>query len=563
MNYAVLSPVGEVDPIPVQGLNPRLATLNGKTIGLFATFKEHWVYILDEIGRQLQARFSDVSLKRFRYRKDLNAYTQVAEVAKDPDARPEFEEWIKGCDAVIVGNADAGSCTLYLSYNATLVERLGKPGVMTLQGVYAPLARSAFEKRGVPAMRTVDIGIHDLSLEPDLQEFYARVLPGRVSDVIDDIIAALTGALTPHEIRPPAPAAADPARIAFSGSLQEVHDHFYIRGWAPGTPIVPPTEETVRRMVAGSGLAPDQLVGVIPPRNGRASVEKIAVNAVMAGCLPTHMPVLIAAVRAITDPRIWIEAYTTSMASWMPMLIINGPIRHDIRVNCDTSYMSPYDRANACIGRALGLIIMNISGVRARIEDMGVVGHEGHFGVCFGENEEQSPWEPLHQHYGLAALDSAVTVFFPNTRLIGYGVSDAGALLASICDTFPQMGFDPGCAVILSPLSAGVLARAGFSRRAVAEYIVEYARRPAAELNVRWMRGNGHDLGLIPLPREPTRSVRKVFSDAHLPIIVAGNARSPGGALYGGGGDHGGPITRKIELPKDWAQQVERYRPLS
>lgn len=559
IEYAVLSPVAEADRVPVRPLSPRLPTLDGKTIGLFATFKEHWVHILDEIGRQLQDRFEDVTLKRFRYTKDLNALTQVAEVAKDPDVGPAFEEWISDCDAVIVANADAGSCTLYLAYNASLVEQLGKPGVMTVQTPYIPLAQRAFELRGVPAMRTVDIGIYDLSFEPDLPGYYRDVLPGKVAAVLDGIVNALTGALSEAEQTPPAEPEPQP-RIAFTGSLNAVNDHFYASGWAPGAPILPPTEEAVREMMSGCDLPPNHVVGRLPSKNGKATVEKIAVNAVMAGCLPTHMPVLIAAVQAMCDPRIWIEAYTTSMASWMPMLIVNGPIRHDINVNCDTSYMSPYNRANACIARAVGLMIMNIAGVRAKVEDMGVVGHEGHFGVLFGENEEASPWEPLHAFYGLDRGSSAVSIFFPNTRLIGYGLSDAGALLAAICDTVPQMGFDPGCAVILSPLSAKVLADAGLSRQGVTDYIVEYARRPAPQLHVRWMRGNCHDLGLIPLPLDMTRSVRKIFSGSHLPIIVAGNANSPGGALYGGGGDHGGPITKQIELPANWDALVERYR---
>ena len=559
MSFQALSPVAESDLVVAKPLAPRLDTLTGKTIGLFASFKEHWVYILEEVGRQLQAKFDDVKLTRFRYRKDLNAYTNVAEVGKDPDEGPKFEKWLQTTDAVIVANADAGSCTLYLSFNASMVERLGKPGVMTLQSQYLPLAKTAFSLRGVPNMRTVDIDLYDISMEPDLSQFYRTVLPGKVSAALDGIIHALTAPPQPDEAEPAQPAPA-PASEIISGSLQEINDEFYRRGWAPGAPIIPPTAELVASMCAAVELAPDTVVGRIPPREGKATVEKIAINAVMAGCLPTHMPVLVAAVQAITAPGIWSEAYTTSMASWMPMLIINGPIRGDIDVNCDTSYMSPYNRANACIGRALGLIIMNVSGVRAKVEDMGVVGHEGHFGVCFGEHEEASPWEPMHHFYGLQPGDSAVTAFFPNTRLIGPGINDAGLVLRAICDDLPAMGFDPGCAVIFTPTTARVLADAGMSRKDVAEYIVEYARRPASQMNVRWMRGNQHDLGLVQLPLDPSRSARKIYSTAHIPVLVAGNRNAVGTALYGGGGDHGGPITKKIELPRNWAELVERYK---
>lgn len=560
MQYAALSPVAVAETPPLHLLSRRLGTLEGKTIGLYATFKEHWMHILDEIGRQLQQRYDRVTLTRFRYRKILDSYTTVAEVAKDPEELPAFEEWIKTTDAVIVANADAGSCTLYLAYNASLVERLGKPGVLTVQTEFMPLAQSAVSLRGVPGMRMVDIGIHDLSMEADLDDYYANVLPGKVAAVIDQIIDALTGDLTEAEQAPPPPPA-PPFRIAISGTLQQVNDYFYQQGWAPGSPIIPPTEEAVREMMAGCDLPPDHVVATIPPRNGKATIEKIAINAVMAGCLPLHMPVLVAAVKAITDPGMWVEAYTSSMASWMPLLIVNGPIRHDIAINSDTSYMSPYKRANACIGRALGLMIMNIAGIRAHIEDMGVMGHEGHFGVCIGENEEASPWEPLHHHYGIDSADSAVTVMFPNTRSICFGLSDAGAVLGATCDALLTiaMGYDPGCAVIFTPGTARVLAGAGLTRQAVTDYIVEYTRRPSSQVNVRWLRGNCHDLGVVPLPLDQQRSFRHFMSGKHLPIIVAGNAHSIGAALYAGGGDHGGPITKKIDLPGSWSDLVKRY----
>lgn len=558
MNYDALNPVADAEPVPLRGLSPRLGSLDGKTLGLFASFKGHWVTILDEIGRQIQQRHPTVKFTRFRYTKDLNAYTQVAEVGKDPDELPKFERWLRGCDAAIIANADAGSCSLYLGYNASIIERLGKPGVLTAQAVYMPTARSGLALRGVPGMRIVDINVPDLSLERDVDQYMRDVASQRIAAALEDIIGALTCPLTPAEAAPqPQP---DPIpRIAVSGSLREVQSHFYRQGWSYGAPINPPTPSAVEEMLRGTDLPADHVVARFPPRCGRATVEKIAINAVMAGCLPTHLPLLIAAVEAMVDPRMWIEAYTCSMASWMPMMVVNGPVARQINVNGSTSFMSPYFRANACIGHAVGLMLMNIAGNRPGIEDMGVVGHEGHFGTCFAENEVHSPWEPLHEYYGCPKGSSAVTMFFPNIRTIGFGAKEAGPLLNSICDNVPMMGFDPGCAVILSPSSARVLSDAGLSRRDVVEYIVEYARRPAAEVNVRWMQQNCHTPKDVPLPLDLNRSVRKFFSGLHLPVMVAGHENSWGGALYGGGGDHGGPITRQVTLPRDWDSLVAEY----
>jgi hypothetical protein len=565
MEYQVLNPRAEAAPVKTIGLNPRLTDLNNKTIGLYTTFKEHWAIINDEIGRQLLKKYPTLKFKRFIYGKDLNSYTQVAEVAKDPEYLPKFKEWIKDCDAVITANADAGSCTLYLTYNATLSERLGKPAVMTICHDFIPMAKDASALRGVPALRMVELNIEDISMEPTLDNFINKIIPQEVSRVIDQIEAALLMPLSAAEKSPKTLFPKQP-RIAAKGEAKsfsefnyKINDLFHKNGWKYGMPIVPPTEEAVKEMLTGTDLAPDYVVATIPPMNGQATVEKIAINAVMAGALPTHLPVIIAAVQALVDPRMWVEAYTCSNASWEPVVVVNGPIRHELNINSSTTYLSPYNRSSAAIGHTVGLVLMNIAGIKPAVQDMGMFGHEGHFGVCFAENEEASPWEPLHQYYGFKKDDNAVTVFFPNTRDIAMAGRNPGATLRALCNV-PVGGFDPGCMCILSPSSAKALANAGFTRKLVVEYLVEYARRDYNQINVRWMKGNFHVPKEVPLPEDPTRTVRKFFSGLHLPILVAGNNISWGCAMYGGGGDHGGPITKKIETPKNWKKLVAKYR---
>jgi hypothetical protein len=561
MVYEALNPRGEVDPIDIIGLQPRVKDLNNITLGLYATFKEHWAIILDEIGRQLQERYPNMKLTRFQYTKDLNAYTQVAEVAKDSEVRPEFEKWLRGVDAVLTANGDAGSCTLYLTYNTSFVERLGKPVVMMLKKNFMDIFKRAAALRGVPALRHAVLDIGDISFMDirEKEEFVKDEIPKRVSEVLNDIIAGLTTSLTAEEKKPEIKTEKLP-RIVAKGNIHEINEYFYKRGWAYGMPIIPPTEDVVKEMLKGTDLPPDHVVATIPLMNGKATVEKIAINGVMAGCLPTYMPVLIAAVEAMVDPRFWIEAYTCSVASWAPMLIVNGPIRHDIDINCGVGVFSPYNRANAAIGHTLGLLIMNIAGIRGGIEDKGLFGHEGRFGICIGENEEESPWEPMHQFYGFNKEDSAVTLFFPNSRQFMLLGKDPEPMLRTICDSVGYMGFDPGCAFIFCPEAAEVLHRYGFSRTDFRSYVVEYARRPVQELNVGWMRDNNHVLPNVVLPAESTRTVKKFFSDLHLPVAVAGMSYGNSVVMYGGGGDHGGPVTHKITLPEKWDELVEKYK---
>jgi hypothetical protein len=275
--------------------------------------------------------------------------------------------------------------------------------------------------------------------------------------------------------------------------------------------------------------------------------------------------VIIAAVKAMMDyPKtkigVALEGYTCSVASWAPMLVVNGPIRRDININSGVASMSPYYLANAAIGHALAHVILNIGGVRPGIEDMSFIGHEGRCGMCVAENEEESPWNPLHVDNGLKKNDSAVTIFWPNSRSVQTRGKDAGIIMKAICDSIETFGFDPGCGILMTPANAKVLADAGLSRKDMIDYIVEYARKPATEVNVRFLKENCHAPEEVPLPIEPTRSVRRIFDPTHLMIIVVGEPYYPGMTLYGGGGDHGAPVTKKIELPRNWAKLVAKYK---
>jgi hypothetical protein len=181
-------------------------------------------------------------------------------------------------------------------------------------------------------------------------------------------------------------------------------------------------------MMKGSDLPADHIVAKVIPRQGKATIEKIAINAVMAGALPTHMPVIIAAVEALADPKTRFDTFEVSTGSWSPFLAINGPIRDQIRINYGSGALSPGDIANAAIGRALGLIVKNIGGARKGIEDMGVIGNPLKYTLVIGENEEESPWEPLHVERGFKKEENTLTVFFPNsyTQAVPQGTDAEG-----------------------------------------------------------------------------------------------------------------------------------------
>lgn len=551
MKYKVLSPWAHVDKSKSAAMKPRLNDLNGKTIGLFSHFKEHSPLILKEVERQIKERFPSARFSPYQYIRD------TTEIINDEQHKPAFIEWLNGVDAVVSAYGDAGSCSMFVAYNSALIETMGKPVVMLVKGDLAKPAQRGASARHVPCLRMVKTVIMDMSGMFSLEGVEETIIRPGITPVIDEIITALTAPLTDEEKSPSA--VEDLSGLVFEGSLEEVNNFFYKNGWTNGAPIIPPTEEAVNEMLKGTDLPRDYVVAGIPPMLGKATVEKIAINAVMAGCLPTYMPILIAAVEGMVDPVIHLEGWTCSVASWAPLMIINGRVRRDLNMNGDGAILSPYYKASSTIARAFALMIMNIGGVRPILEDMSEMGHESRFGICIAENEEVSPWQPLRVDYGLSKDDSSITLFWPSQRSSISG-KDATGILRSMC-AVDMLGWAPGCAFIMSPGCANKFAEEGWTKKDILSYLVEYARKPASELNVRWLRGNNH-LPDVVMPVDPSHSVRKFWNIDHLFIVVGGSNYGASGVAFGGGGDHGGPVTKKVQLPKDWDNLVSKYKDL-
>jgi hypothetical protein len=200
-------------------------------------------------------------------------------------------------------------------------------------------------------------------------------------------------------------------RIRAPYDFRAAFDDMERRGYTDGLPVIPPTEERVREMLDYVGMKPDELVAVVPPEGGPATAEKIAINAVMAGCLPEYLPVVIAAVRAVTQPQFNLLGIQTTTNPVGPVLVVNGPVRDRIGIHSRRGCLGPGFRANATIGRALKLVLLNVGGCPPGDVDKAIHGMPGKFTFCFGELEEDSPWEPLHVEQGYRRDQSAVTAF--------------------------------------------------------------------------------------------------------------------------------------------------------
>jgi hypothetical protein len=319
--------------------------------------------------------------------------------------------------------------------------------------------------------------------------------------------------------------------LELTDSFAEINAQYYDRGWTDGLPIVPPTEDAVAEMLRWTDRDPLDVLGVLPPRQGEATVQKVAVNAVMAGCLPRYLPTVIAAVLAVADPDFNPDGVQATTHPCAPLLILNGPIARELEVNSGYNCYGQGFRANATIGRALRLVLMNIGGGLPGTGDRSTQGSPAKFTYCVAEHEEANPWEPLHVERGYAPEVSTVTAIAaegPHNIQDHDNVTGEGILL-NIAGAMGQAGSNNiyrhgNPALSLGPEHAATIARDGFSKADVKRFLYERARYPirllAPEYQRRLLPFNGYD------ENDPGPDPRAAIMESpdNLVVIVAGGA---------------------------------------
>jgi hypothetical protein len=268
----------------------------------------------------------------------------------------------------------------------------------------------------------------------------------------------------------------------------------YERGWTDGLPVVPPTRAAVDAMLGEA--EPSQVVAVLEPAGGVATLEKVAANAVMAGCLPEHLPVVVAAVRAAADPAFGLDRLLTTASSQAPMLLVGGPAAAAAGVDGGAEALGSTVRGNAAIGRALTLVLRNVGGLSPGGEPHATIGQAGARGLCFAENVELSPWPPCHEDWGGAPGRSCATVYAADAPLsiVDMGRTEPELVLRTIVESIAIPGtynafFREELWLVLSPQHAMTFADAGWSRADVAAAIHAGAAPAAASLRNRGLHG--------------------------------------------------------------------------
>ena len=385
---------------------------------------------------------------------------------------------------------------------------------------FLSLARAQAAKLGLPHLSVALVPHPVGGIDPAL-------VRGKAETIVDEVLAALTrDPVAPTRVRP----AGGAVLMDAPDDLDAFQAWAMDARWSDGLPVLPPTAERVDRLLGSRAGRRSELIATLAPLDGAATLEAIAINAALAGAGPEHMPVIIAAVRALAEPRFNLNAIQTTTHPCTPLVIVNGPIAGRLGISGGPNALGNGHRANAVIGRAVRLVCQNVGGARPGLEDRATLGHPGKFSYCLAENEAVSPWAPLHVERGFAPGTSCVTVCGAEAP---HNVNDHASttpeamlmvlvgIAATTASNNVYLGGEP--VFILGPEHAQTLALTGWSK-------AEVKRRLWERIRVRLDRFSPENLvrfaTIDPVAFAPDRpghaEVPLCASPDDLMIIVAG-----------------------------------------
>ncbi|HEU5324171.1 MAG TPA: hypothetical protein VFX28_25445 [Methylomirabilota bacterium] len=359
------------------------------------------------------------------------------------------------------------------------MEGRGVPAVVLGTDAFLSLAQATAATHGVPHLALATVAHPIGGLPP-------AAVAARAEGVVDAVLAALTADPAPPVAGGPPP----PGPREAPDDLDAFQEFAAAEGWSDGLPVLPPTAARVARVLGRRAADAGRVVATLAPRGGAATLEAIAVNAALAGAGPEHLPVVVAAVRALARPAFNLEAVQTTTHPCAPLLIVNGPVAARLGIAGGANALGNGHRANAVIGRAVRLVLQNVGGARPGREDRATLGHPGKFTYCVAENAAASPWPPLHVERGFAPDDSTVTVCAAEAphNVNDHASTTPAALLRALAGTAATpghnnvyLGGEP--LLLLGPEHAATFAAAGWSKDDVRRALWEQARVPLARFS--------------------------------------------------------------------------------
>ena len=469
--FKALNPRGTPPAIRLRPMAPRAASLEGKTVYFVDVRFMNGNVLLEEIQKLFAERVPGITTE---FRQKRGGYTE-----------DDWELWAeikaKG-GLVVMAIGHCSTCAPAVAVHCMHLEDMGIPTAPIVTAAFKDLVKAVAFKAGMPELRFTFVP-HPVGGKPAavLRDCVLRADPLTGRPVLGEITGALTRALTQAERRTGAQERAVP-RLLGADSEDALHALFQDAGWTDGLPVILPTEERIAAMLKGTSRRPDEIVGKMRPTETQEdwsyTVEQVAVNAVMAGARPAYFPVILALASS------QVTALHSSTSSFAAMVVVNGPIRHELRMNSGLGALGPFNHANATIGRAYGLLSRNLGG--GAVPGITYLGSQGnplnYSNVCFPENEERSPWEPFHVQKGFKPGDSVVSIFRGRTFSHLLEVREKTwreQFLNLVAGYTPTPRTD--LTLLLEPIAARTLAqREGFDSKAkLAQWFHENSRIPA------------------------------------------------------------------------------------
>jgi hypothetical protein len=514
MKIQVLNPEGYPPKVTARGMAPSFDDLAGKTVALIGTGMENCHNFMVQLQASLAEHAPRVKTKLIPWPDIFNMH-----LIKSDDAAKRFKH-VKGeADAAIFGIGSCPGCTPAIVVNQLEME--GAYGLPTVGVHTAPFERLAASRNRVGGMASARQAILPQSVTNKSAEELRALVEG------DDPVArrpfwkqaleTLTKQIPDTELRGVGFDRSTP-RLLEAATEEELHLLFRERHYTDYLPIVLPTQARVEAMLRGTSHARDEIVGHLQPSGAQEAwafdVEKVAVNAVMAGALPEHFPVILALAATNDTGR---DASAGSIAR---MVVVNGPIRNEIGMNYGTGAMGPYNHANSAIGRAYGLLSQNLQGGSVPGQTYhGSLGNNYSFNNCtYAENEENSPWQPLHVRRGFKPTESTVTTFFVFGNIWSEHVRPSWKEQLSAM----LSGLDPalGLTLVLDPIVAREFKERGMETpEALGKWIFENVKVPA---RLFWdhVPLSNVSRGLVANGIEPYASYSKLPPDALIPPFM-------------------------------------------
>jgi hypothetical protein len=566
--YQVVWPKGK-SQIAAAPLSARLDSLAGKRIAQLwdNLFRGDEIFL--HLERGLRERFPGVEFVSWREFGNTHGGNEREVVANLPARLKEL-----AIDAVISGVGACGSCTPAVIRASAAAERAGVPAASLISEGFIEQAKTTVVGLGLP-----DLPIAMIPGHPGVQS-HDQLRENTLGSILNQVIASLT--------QPAAAAVAEPLAepdsrdVVFTGSFSEVNGHFYEQQWSDGLPIVPPTVERVEEFLRFTDFDPETVLGVLLPDNRAATVWNVAVNGVMAGCRPEYMPVLIAVVEVLCDPEYGVE-HSGNTPGADALIILNGPIIKQLGFNYQQGVLRDGFQANTSIGRFLRLYTRNVCGFLLHKTDKACYGNT--WRVVMPENEDVLKaigWEPLSAELGFDTGDNTVTLarYTGGDVMISATGDTPEMLLPYLADGAArmvswQLCFTVGATatgmlrplMVLPPVIAQTIAKCGWSKQDVKQYLFDHARISARKFEnyvKTWTETTPFSLKELvrmgDAPRmfhessDPERLLPIVCEPDDFLIAISGDPLRTNVYYFQHNGSLGYPTAKKIKLPEDWEQ---------